>query len=57
MAGSVQVTLPFLRCGAPGRAHPFGGESPLQTRQGELLAERQGCPPSRKDRARTARIT
>ena len=57
MAGSVQVTLPFLRCGAPGGAHPFGGESPLQTRQGELLAERQGCPPSRKDRARTARIT
>jgi hypothetical protein len=30
---------PFL-C-APGRAHSFGGESPLHTRQGEVLAERQ----------------
>jgi len=29
----------------PGRAHSLGGGSPLQTRQGELLAERQGCPP------------
>ena len=25
-------------CGAPGRAHSLGGESPLQTRQGEVLA-------------------
>jgi hypothetical protein len=33
---------PFL-C-APGRAHSLGGESPLRTRQGESLAERQGCP-------------
>src|SRR5271157_1139497 len=30
--------------GAPGRAHSLGGESPLHTRQGEVLAERQGCP-------------
>src|SRR5450830_1665409 len=30
-------------CGAPGRAHLLGGESPLRTRQGEPLAERQGC--------------
>ncbi len=29
--------------GAPGRAHLLGGESPLRTRQGEPLAERQGC--------------
>ena len=28
---------------APGRAHLLGGESPLLTRQGEVLAERQGC--------------
>src|SRR5690625_1448219 len=28
---------------APGRAHSLGGGSPLQARQGELLAERQGC--------------
>ena len=33
---------PFL-FGAPGRAHLLGGESPLLTRQGEELAERQGC--------------
>jgi len=33
----------FFVC-APGRAHPLGGESPLRTRQGEALAERQGCP-------------
>jgi len=25
-------------------AHLLGGESPLQARQRELLAERQGCP-------------
>jgi len=29
--------------GAPGRAHSLGGESPLLARQGEELAERQGC--------------
>ena len=29
--------------GAPGRAHLLGGESPLLARQGEELAERQGC--------------
>src|SRR5438034_2518605 len=28
---------------APGRAHVLGGESPRHTRQGEVLAERQGC--------------
>src|SRR5437763_3789616 len=28
--------------GAPGRAHSLGGESPLHTRQGEVLAARQG---------------
>jgi len=28
---------------APGRAHSLGGESPLLARQGEELAERQGC--------------
>jgi hypothetical protein len=37
-----------IRCSrflcAPGRAHSFEGESPLRTRQGESLAERQGCP-------------
>ncbi len=36
------MSWPSLR--APGRAHPLGGESPLQARQGEQLAERQGCP-------------
>ena len=30
-------------CGAPGRAHLLGGGSPLLARQGEELAERQGC--------------
>ena len=29
---------------APGRAHSLGGVSPLHTRQGEVLAEQQGCP-------------
>ena len=29
--------------GAPGRAHLLGGGSPLHTRHGEVLAERQGC--------------
>ena len=33
----------LFRC-APGRAHSLGGGSPLQTRQGELLAYRQGLP-------------
>ena len=28
---------------APGRAHSLGGASPLLARQGEELAERQGC--------------
>ncbi len=33
---------PFF--GAPGRAHSLGGESPLHTRHGEVLAARQGRP-------------
>src|SRR5208337_3654537 len=33
-----------MSIGAPSRAHPLGGESPLLARQGEQLAERQGCP-------------
>jgi len=33
---------PRLFC-VPGRAHLLGGESPLQARQRELLAGRQGC--------------
>src|SRR3990172_10748701 len=37
-----QKWLGFLHC-APGRAHSFGGVSPLLARQGEELAERQGC--------------
>ena len=36
------MVLPFF-IGAPGRAHSLGGESPLLARQGEELAERQGC--------------
>src|SRR5579864_2427214 len=35
---------PGLPICAPGRAHSLGGESPLHTRQGEVLAERQRCP-------------
>jgi len=31
----------FFVC-APGRAHLFGGESPLCARQGEAVAKRQG---------------
>jgi hypothetical protein len=31
---------PFFR--APGRAHSLGGESPLHTRQGEVLARGKG---------------
>ena len=41
--GSLVTTSPFF-LGAPGRAHSLGGGSPLHTRQGEVLAERQGCP-------------
>src|SRR5229473_472626 len=37
---------------APGRAHSLGGESPLHTRQGEVLAEQQGCPPRGRIRVR-----
>jgi len=33
---------PFLY-GAPGRAHSLGGESPLPTRHGEVLADGKGC--------------
>ena len=35
------VTPPPTRC-APGRAHLLGGESPLHTRQGEVLARGKG---------------
>ena len=38
-----RLTRVFI--GAPGRAHSLGGESPLHARQGEVLAEPQGCPP------------
>src|SRR5438552_8027415 len=34
--------LTLFHC-APGMARVLGGESPLHTRQGEVLAERQGC--------------
>jgi len=34
---------PFIA--APGRAHALGDESSLHTRQGDVLAEQQGCPP------------
>ena len=37
------IPLCSLRC-APGRAQSLGGASPLQARQRELLAGRQGCP-------------
>jgi len=37
-------SITFRYC-APGRARSLGGASPLQARQGELLAGRQGCPP------------
>lgn len=36
-----EIGLDFY--GAPGRAHILGGASPLLARQGEELAERQGC--------------
>ena len=36
--------LAWYLYGAPGRAHSLGGGSPLHTRQGEVLAKRQGCP-------------
>ena len=39
-----QRALPAHVVGAPGRARTLGGESPLQARQRELLAGRQGCP-------------
>ena len=42
IGGEPMAPLFFL--GAPGRAHLLGGASPLHTRQGEVLAERQGCP-------------
>ena len=35
------MALPFI-FRAPGRAHLLGGASPLYTRQGEVLAGRQG---------------
>src|SRR5271165_2684181 len=39
-----RMKIPPCFFGAPGRAHSLGGESPLHTRQGEVLAEPQGCP-------------
>ena len=44
LVGGTIAVRRFLFIGAPGRAHSLGGESPLHTRQGEVLAERQGCP-------------
>ena len=43
--GRAGTKAPASFFGAPGRAHSLGGESPLHTRQGEVLAEQQGCPP------------
>jgi hypothetical protein len=40
VAGPVTFGACFF--GAPGRAHPLGGVSPLHTRHGEMLAARQG---------------
>ncbi|SOY77087.1 conserved protein of unknown function (plasmid) [Cupriavidus taiwanensis] len=37
------IGLPFSFC-APGRAHSLEGESPLHTRQGEVLAIGKGSP-------------
>ena len=42
--GAAQFRLRLFSFGAPGRAHSLGGVSPLHTRQGEVLAEQQGCP-------------
>jgi len=42
-AGRIVLLPPFF-C-VPGRAHLFGGASPLWARQGEPLAGRQGLPP------------
>jgi 1-acyl-sn-glycerol-3-phosphate acyltransferase len=39
----LSAAMPCFFVGAPGRAHLLGGESPLHTRQGEVLAEQQGC--------------
>src|ERR1700681_2869521 len=35
-------------CGAPGRAHSLGGESPLHSRHGQVLAEGNGFPGDRE---------
>lgn len=43
MGKARDLSLAFF-IGAPGRAHSPEGESPLPARQGEWLAERQGCP-------------
>lgn len=42
----VQATGLFL--GAPGRAHSLGGESPLHSRHGQVLAEGNGFPGDRE---------
>jgi len=39
---------PLFFCGAPGRAHPLGGESPLHGRHGQVLAEGNGFPGDRE---------
>jgi hypothetical protein len=44
LGASLAVAGRFLH-GAPGRAHVLGSESLLCTRQGEALAEQQGCRP------------
>jgi hypothetical protein len=42
----------FLFC-ASGRAHSFGGESPLHSRHGQVLAEGNGFPGDRECESRT----
>ena len=42
MKSSRSLSGAFLLCAR--QAHLLGGESPLHTRQGEVSAERQGCP-------------
>ena len=41
--GGGRLKCPLFLC-APGRAHSLGGESPLHTRHGEVLAEGKGSP-------------
>jgi hypothetical protein len=39
---------PLFFFGAPGRAHLLGGESPLHSRHGQVLAEGNGFPGDRE---------